>query len=128
MAKYRRKPTTITAEQFRPGLAGQQSANVRVVEGGLNPVYEVYNGLHDSWIKLKPGDYIRTDDPNDNYPIDQATFDATYEQLAGPFICPNCKGEQADELTKCPRCRLRYCEHCIGKPCKGDFHQIEGDN
>lgn len=82
MPKFRSKPRVITAEQFE--LGKKLPAKIRLSPNvSTSPVYEVWNGLHSSWIKLKPGDYVRIDDPNDNYPIDQETFHNTYEPIEG---------------------------------------------
>lgn len=76
MPRYKNKPREITAEQFR--VADVWPPNVEVGEGGQ---HVVWNGLHASYIKLKDGDYVRTDDPNDSYPIDEETFARTWELI-----------------------------------------------
>lgn len=40
----------------------------------------VENELHGSRISFKFGDYVRIDDPHDNYPIDAAYMAANYEE------------------------------------------------
>ena len=61
--RYRRKPTFICDLGSRTGE------------------YYVWNELHRSEITLKVGDMVRVDDPNDTYPIDRQTFEATYEPV-----------------------------------------------
>lgn len=125
MPKFRSKPKIITAEQFRVAHK-PWPPNVRAetdVDGG-GTYYVVHNNLHESDIRLHDGDYVRVDDLNDTYPIDQSYMGENYTQLAGPFTCPNCNGVQDSELDKCPKCRLRYCSSCISGPCRGSFHQI----
>jgi hypothetical protein len=52
--------------------------NVRFTE---TAGFEVYNALHDSWIKFKAGDWINVTDPKDNYPTDVKVFADTYEAV-----------------------------------------------
>lgn len=74
MAKYRKLPIEIEAEEF----TGASIDGVSIV--GPPGYYEVHNLLHDSWIKIKEGDFVRTDlAPDDVYPIDRETFFNTYE-------------------------------------------------
>lgn len=74
MARYRKLPAEIEAEEF----TGAAIDCVSIV--GPLGYNEVYNKLHDSWIKLKVGDFVRTDlAPDDVYPIDREVFFNTYE-------------------------------------------------
>lgn len=41
--------------------------------------FEVYNALHDSWIKLKVGDWLNVQDLEDVYPIEASYFAEHYE-------------------------------------------------
>lgn len=79
MPRYQSKPRVITAVQFavETGTSTAQMLGVTIRRRG-HDTYEVWNQLHESWIKLKPGDYVRIDDSNDNYPIDEDTFNNTY--------------------------------------------------
>lgn len=78
MPKYRSKPRVIEAVRFDPAELSLIPAKVYMTMAGD---WVVYNGLHSSEIKLKPGDYIRTDDPHDNYPIDADYMAANYDEL-----------------------------------------------
>ncbi|HSH45179.1 MAG TPA: hypothetical protein VK966_04960 [Longimicrobiales bacterium] len=94
---YRRKPTVIEAVEFEPdpptlkpgteGVVPVEGADV-VVRAVAAPIeslaadavrFEAWNELHESWVGLRPGDFLRVDKPGDVYPIDRATFEATYE-------------------------------------------------
>lgn len=80
MPEFRSKPRTITAVQFTdPDTIATQARVYPNADGD----WVVYNGLHQSEIKLKLGDYVRIDDYNDNYPIDEGTFNNTYEPIEG---------------------------------------------
>jgi hypothetical protein len=79
MPVFKNKPRQIEAVELIPGVLMPEGVKVRVVRGGAPDAYEVYNALHDTWIKTKTGDMIRVDKaPLDVYPIDRETFDATY--------------------------------------------------
>lgn len=78
MPKYRSSPRTITAVQFGGDVGIASPSLMGAMVRGDSSGYEVWNGLHNTWIKLKPGDYIRIDDSTDNYPIDEDTFNNTY--------------------------------------------------
>lgn len=84
MPFYKRIPEIIEAVPF----TGNPITGVRIE--AKNNSYRVYNLLHDSWIKVKIGDFIRVDKPNDHYPIDKETFQSTYNLLQ-----PCCKGGDA---------------------------------
>lgn len=43
--------------------------------------YSVYNALHNNYIPVKPGDYIRVDKPNDVYPIAESVLEKEYEEV-----------------------------------------------
>lgn len=78
MTKYRKIPMEIEAEEF----TGQMIPNCTIIEDLSEKTYKVYNKLHESWIKLKVGDMVRTDlAPEDVYPIDRDTFELTYEKV-----------------------------------------------
>ena len=42
---------------------------------------EVYNELHDSWIKFSFGDVLNITDDTDVYPIERKVFEKTYEKV-----------------------------------------------
>lgn len=79
MPRYRRKPGEITAIQFKASMSFT-SIPAMIRNTGFGD-WEVWNALHGSWIKFKDGDYIRVDDRNDNYPIDEETFRNSYELI-----------------------------------------------
>jgi hypothetical protein len=41
--------------------------------------HTVWNALHKSWIGVRDGDYLNITKVDDIYPIDKATFEATYD-------------------------------------------------
>lgn len=57
---------TWTVEWFRRADAGIYTA-------------EVYDKLHDTWVKLCTGDYVIQGLAGEFYPCEKAVFDATYE-------------------------------------------------
>lgn len=78
MPKFRNKPKVITAVQIREDNRDEWPPSVSV---GMIGDLAVENGLHGSRIGFKYGDYVRIDDPNDNYPIDAAYMAANYDEL-----------------------------------------------
>lgn len=74
MPQFESTPKIITAEQFDPERPADYISHA-------GDEYAVYNELHDSWIKLAPGDWVRVDKPGDRYPIDRETFEATYRPV-----------------------------------------------
>lgn len=73
--KYRRIPEIIEAVEFR--TEDDEWPNGVALDGELNTF--VWNDLHKTYIKVRDGDFIRMDKPNDRYPIDRKTFFQTYE-------------------------------------------------
>lgn len=67
---------TVTLEQFWPEQK-PWPLNVRADAGS----HVVWNELHQSYIKLKPGDWVRVDTPGDTYPIDWGYLKENYEQV-----------------------------------------------
>lgn len=80
MPKFRRKPVVIEAERFDPEN-GQWPAPVIEKHGLTVYRYSVYNALHNNYIPVKPGDYIRVDKPNDVYPIAESVLEKEYEEV-----------------------------------------------
>ena len=76
--KFRNKPKGIEAEQFWPEKL-PWLPNVGEYDGSGG--YYVFNQLHQSHINIKPGDWIRTDNPKDYYPIKQEYMNQNYEQI-----------------------------------------------
>ncbi len=78
MAKYRaRSLVEIDAEQFWPE---RHPWPLHVVIDGEQQ-WAVWNALHGSRIKLKPGDGVNVSDPGDVYPSDRAICEARYERV-----------------------------------------------
>jgi len=67
---------SIEAEKF-DGVTIPENVQFRLVSGN----WEIYNELHESWIKIKVGDYYRTDIPNDHYPIDSKYMEENYYEI-----------------------------------------------
>jgi hypothetical protein len=78
--RFVKNPTEITAEIF-DGKTFPTGIEFRLVAG----TWEIYNALHDSWVKLKIGDYYRTDVPGDHYPIDKDYMAANYTEKTDPI-------------------------------------------
>lgn len=72
--KFVSKPKVIEAVWFNEN-APHWPPNVTHKDGK----YTVYNKLHNSYIELKHGDYVRVDDLNDTYPIDRRYMEENYE-------------------------------------------------
>ncbi len=73
MPIYESLPKRIHIEIFEPDQE-PWPVNVQEHEGG----YAVYNGLHDSLIKIQPGSGVRVDNPEDTYPIDADYLEKNY--------------------------------------------------
>lgn len=71
-----KKPIPIEVEEFQPNVQPWPKQVHSTPQG-----YEVFNALHESWIKIQPGDYVNVTDKSgqDIYPIDRATFERTYD-------------------------------------------------
>lgn len=80
MSIYKSKPKIIEAIEFEPLKPFNLPAEVKIkfLNTPEEVVYELFNKLHNSWIKIKPGDMIRIDNANDHYPIDKADFEENY--------------------------------------------------
>lgn len=78
-----KKPIPIEVEEFQPDRAPWPLCVE--LKGGDMYGYFVYNRLHDSFIKIQPGDYINVTDKTgcDIYPIDRITFEKTYDIVEG---------------------------------------------
>jgi len=73
--KFKSKPKVITVEQFFPHEQ-RWPINVICLE---KDEYKVWNELHESYINIKPGDWIRVDYVDDTYPIAQEYMEENYE-------------------------------------------------
>jgi hypothetical protein len=69
-----KKPIEITAVEFD----GTAPDGVEIREWSPQR-YSVFNRLHISWIEFAVGDMLNIGDLGDVYPIDRATFEATYD-------------------------------------------------
>jgi len=76
MTKFRSKPKDIKAEQFFPD-SPIWPKGVLAWPGE----YVVFNELHSMYITIKPGDWVRIDNKNDIYPIDQSYMKEHYEVI-----------------------------------------------
>jgi hypothetical protein len=82
MSRYFRIPDTTGIEviQFSPDV--ELPDGVKVV-GSDEAGFEVFNRLHDSWIKLTAGRYIRIDKaPQDVYPIEEGYLKENFVEHA----------------------------------------------
>jgi len=81
--RFVKNPAEITAEI----LDGENFPIGKEFFRQVDGVWEIYNGLHDSWVKMKIGDYYRTDVPGDHYPIDKDYMAANYTEKVDPIQC-----------------------------------------
>jgi len=79
MAKYRKKPVVVEAEQWFPGKHVDGVVQIGVSEITLEPVY----GVHtlEGVIACSPGDYIITGVKGEKYPCKPDIFEQTYEPV-----------------------------------------------
>jgi hypothetical protein len=77
MTRFRSIPQEISAEQFFPDSPAWPK---HVSNNGGR--YSVFNKLHASYINVYPGDWVRTDDPNDTYPITDDYMKEHYEKIS----------------------------------------------
>lgn len=81
MAKFRSKPREITAILCTEDEILDLPFLVvnRLTPGGE---FEVYNELHNTWVKVRYGvDYLVVDDPQDVYPLAPEKLENNYEPL-----------------------------------------------
>jgi hypothetical protein len=80
MAKYRKKPVVVEAEQFWPGssLPPGVIAARRSCEQDWKYQIETLEGP----LAVKPGDWIITSIKGERYPCKPDIFEATYERVA----------------------------------------------
>jgi len=76
--RFRKKPIEIEAVRVMDVRKGPLDPYLRLL-APYGAVMEVYNRLHDSWIKVRPGDWINITDINDLYPIAESYFHEHYE-------------------------------------------------
>lgn len=79
--RYRRIPTEILAVEFQRDADLPLGIVLERMHDEEGVSFRVWNDLHRSFVGVKPGDFLRVDDLNDVYPIDRATFEATYEEV-----------------------------------------------
>jgi hypothetical protein len=88
MAKYRKKPVAVEAEQFFPDKKPWPDG----IERFTAKRTENYKGFSNTWFgwristpvglsEIRPGDYVFTDESGRNCVIQQDIFEATYEKI-----------------------------------------------
>lgn len=75
--KFRSIPQEIEAVQFTEDAVFPKGVTIRTVAD----LFEVFNPLHGSWIGVKKGDWIRTDNLKDVYPITDAYMKSKYRAV-----------------------------------------------
>ena len=78
MAKYRKKPITIDAVQIFMHNESEWPKTVRL-SAFTGVGLEVFDYLHNTWVKFNEGDWIITGVENETYPCVQSVFETTYE-------------------------------------------------
>jgi hypothetical protein len=78
MTRFRSKPEEISAEQFFP----DSPVWPKHVSNNGRYRYSVFNKLHASYIDVHPGDWVRTDDDNNTYPITDKDMKEHYEKVS----------------------------------------------
>ena len=73
MAKFRKRPVVIEAEQWRPGVRIEGM----VLDDDGNPVIETLEGS----MRVSPGDWIITGINSEKYPCKPDIFEKTYEPV-----------------------------------------------
>ncbi len=74
--EFRSKPQIIEAEQFFPEMEVWPKGII-----ARFGKYLVYNKLHDSYIQIYRGDWVRTDNDNDRYSIAKEYMEKHYEAI-----------------------------------------------
>ena len=80
--KYRKKPVVIDAWRTAIGEELPPGAQIRRMvspSGSSPPQWEVYDELHQTWVKFGIGDWIIKGVKGEFYPCESETFAATYE-------------------------------------------------
>lgn len=98
MAKYRKKPVVIEAEQFQPGITPWPvGVEERFLKGDFHSyVIETLEGFH----RVIPGDWIITGVKGERYPCKPDIFEMTYDPvLSQPAPSwAELHGEEVDNL------------------------------
>ncbi len=82
MAKYRKKPIVIEAEQYRPGLEdgfGDRYGNI-IISGDDIKIYPFIETL-EGRMRIDEGDWIITGIKGEKYPCKPDIFEMTYESV-----------------------------------------------
>lgn len=74
--KFQRKQILIEAEQFNPNI---KPWPLNVVETPDGKGYRLYKPSSGSYLAIQPGYWVRTDIPDETYPIEPTYFNLTYE-------------------------------------------------
>lgn len=79
--KFQKKPSIVEVVELIPGVLMPEGVLVRTTTEGED-TYEVYNELHDTWIKTRSGDFIRIDlAPKDVYPIEKTYLAENFDPV-----------------------------------------------
>ncbi|UOF90805.1 PGDYG domain-containing protein [Fodinisporobacter ferrooxydans] len=86
MAKYRKKPVVVEAEQWFPGkhIDGVNPGGDIVFDGlkkWVEPNGKYYISTLEGDMEVSPGDYIITGVKGEKYPCKPDIFEATYEKV-----------------------------------------------
>jgi hypothetical protein len=81
MPKFRKKPVVVDA--WDTTVEFPTEARTRLAEiaerPGVHSSYEVYDELHDTWVKFEKGDWVIRGVRGEFYPCKRDVFEATYE-------------------------------------------------
>lgn len=77
--RYLKKPSEIVVVQFDGKVTGTESFAISYARD--EKTWQVYNELHNSWINIKKGDFIRVDLKGDYYPIDAEYMKENYTEV-----------------------------------------------
>lgn len=82
MAKYRKKPVVVEAEQFFPSKTWPFGVDAISYDNGDPTSWTGFRiETPDGWVSVTPGDWIVTGVANDRYPCKPDIFEATYERV-----------------------------------------------
>lgn len=100
MPKFQRKPAVIEAIELVPGVLMPEGVLVRATTEGVD-TYEVYNKLHDTWVKVRAGDLIRIDmAPEDVYPIEKTYLSENYDYIMETVFMAGADAKIGDKIQE----------------------------
>ena len=81
--KYTTIPTTINAWQYKEGCLSELPDHIRVrlSNDAFSASFEVYDKLHDTWVKFQDGDYIIEGLLKEHYPCTEEVFRRKYIRI-----------------------------------------------